>query len=64
MAHKKVTDLKTARQEKRNKTGWTLEEIKKRAEKEREHYKNNDLEKLDALASGADMSKILEENGK
>lgn len=34
MTNKKVTDLKTVRQEKREKTGWTLEEIKKRAKEE------------------------------
>lgn len=62
MTNSKVTDLKTVRQEKRDKTGWTLEEIKKRAEAERERYKNNDLEEPDALASGGDMSKILEED--
>jgi len=62
MADSKVTYLKTVRQEKRDKTGWTLEEIKKRADEERERYKNNDLEEPDALASGGDMSKILEED--
>ncbi|MGH1438981.1 MAG: hypothetical protein ACRBBR_02620 [Cellvibrionaceae bacterium] len=64
MTNKKITNLQIARQEKRDKTGWTLEEIKKRAEEERERYKNNDLEEPDALASGGDMSKILEEDDK
>jgi len=59
---KKVTDLKKARQKKRDKTGWTLEEIKKRAAEERAAYKKLAEEEPDALASGGDMSKILEES--
>ena len=35
----KITDLKKARQDKRQKTGWTLEEIKERAAAEFEKNK-------------------------
>lgn len=58
---KKVTDLKKARQSKRAKTGWTIDEIKKRAAEERSAYKKLAENEPDALASGGDMSKILEE---
>jgi len=55
MTNKKVTDLKTVKQEKREKTGWTLEKINKRAEEERNLYKKNNLGEPAALASGVDM---------
>ncbi len=58
---KKVADLKKARQVKRKKTGWTAAEIKKRAAEERAAYKKLVEKEPDALASGGDMSKILEE---
>lgn len=58
---KKVTDLKKAQQDKRQKTGWAMEEIKKIAAEERAEYKELAENEPDALASGGDMSKILEE---
>lgn len=58
----KITDLQKARQYKREKTGWTAKEIKKRAEEERTKYKKLAEKEPDALASGGDMTKILEED--
>ena len=58
---KKLTDLQQARQNKRQKTGWTAEEIKKRAAEERAAYEKLAENEPDALASGGDMSNILEE---
>lgn len=57
-----LTDLQKARKKKREQTGWTIEEIKKRAAAERVRYKNLAEEEPDALASGGDMKKILEED--
>ena len=57
----KVTDLQKARKCKRQKTGWTTEEIKKRAAEERAAYKGLAENEPDALASGGDMSNIWEE---
>lgn len=58
---KKVTDLKKARQEKREKSGWSLEEIKKRAAEERAAYRRLAKDEPDALASGKGMSSTSEE---
>lgn len=58
----KVTDLKKVRQDKRQKTGWTTAEIKKRAAEERAKYKELAADEPDALASGGDMENILEES--
>ena len=57
----KITDLQKARRKKRDKAGWSIEEIKKRAEEERANYKKLTKEEPDALASGGDMTKIMEE---
>lgn len=62
MAEKKVTDIQKERQDKRQKTGWSEAEIKKRAEQERARYKRLAENEPDALDSGGDMSKILEES--
>lgn len=58
---KKLADIKKARQERRQRTGWTLEEIRKRADEENEAYKALDASEPDNLVSGGDMKKILEE---
>lgn len=58
----KPDDLQKARQKKINKKVWTLEEIKKRAEDERAAYKKLAEKEPEGLASGGDMSKILEED--
>lgn len=58
----KVIDLQKTRQDKRQKTGWTTAEIKKRAAQDRAAYKELTENEPDALASGGDMSKILEES--
>lgn len=55
---KKISDIKNARRKKRNKTGWTIEEIKKNAEKELDECKDILSEEPDDLVSG-DMDKII-----
>ena len=57
MMSKKVSDIKKARRKKRDKTGWTMEEIKENAKKELEKFKNTSEEEPDDLVSG-DMDKI------
>ncbi len=57
-----ITDLNTARQEKRRKTGWTLDEIRARAAQERAEYQKLVQNEPDDLVSGGDMKKILEES--
>ncbi len=57
----KLTDIQKARHDKRQKTGWTVEEIKKRAAQERARYKNLTKNEPDTLASGGDMSNIAKE---
>jgi len=60
MMSKKVSDIKKARRKKRDKTGWTMEEIKETAKKELEKFKNTSAseEEPDDLVSG-DMDKII-----
>ncbi len=58
----KVTDIKKARQRKRQKTGWTTAEIQKRTVEERAAYKKLAQNEPDALASGGNMTKILDES--
>lgn len=60
MMSKKVSDIKKARRKKRDKTGWTMEEIKENAKKELEKFKNTSAseEEPDDLVSG-DMDKII-----
>jgi len=55
----KITDLKKAQQDKREKTGWTLEEIKKNASKELRDFKKLAEDEPENLASG-DMQKIID----
>jgi hypothetical protein len=55
---KKVSDINKARQEKREKSGWTMEEIKKNAEKELEELKKISKNEPADLVSG-DMDKII-----
>ncbi len=58
---KKIIDLTEVLQEKRQKSGWTIEEIRARAAQERALYKGLGENEPDELASGGDMKKILEE---
>ena len=58
---KKVVDLQEARQEKRDNSGWSIEEIRKRAAEEREAFKALAEKEPDSLASGGDMKNILKE---
>lgn len=58
---KKIANLQKIRQAKRQKTGWTAAEIKKRAAQERAAFKKLTENEPDALASGGDMANILEE---
>lgn len=55
---KDISDIKKARRKKRNKTGWTMEEIKENAKKELDEFKDISKEEPDDLASG-DMDKII-----
>jgi hypothetical protein len=55
---KNITDIKCARQAKRQKIGWTIEEIKKNAAKELEEFKKLAGNEPDYLVSG-DMDKII-----
>ena len=56
----KIIDLDKSRQEKRLVKGWSLDEIKKNAEKELRSFKKGSLpEEPKDLASG-DMKKIIE----
>jgi len=55
----KVTDLEKARKEKRQKTGWTLEEIKENAARELRNLKKQIKDEPENLASG-DMQKIID----
>ena len=54
----KTSDLNKARQNKRQKTGWTSDEIKKNAENELEKFKKLSDNEPDDLVSG-DMNKII-----
>lgn len=57
-----INDIEKARRKKRDKSGWSIEEIKKIAQQERAAYKKLCGQEPDALASGKDMGKILEED--
>lgn len=52
------SDINEARKKKRDRTGWTLKEIKKKAEEELREYKENTDSEPSDLASG-DMDKII-----
>ena len=54
----KVEDINKARQKKRDKNGWTEDEIKKNAEKELEELKKIAEDEPDDVVSG-DMDKII-----
>lgn len=55
---KNITDIKKARRKKRDKTGWTTDEIKEKAKKELDEFKRLANEEPDDLVSG-DMDKII-----
>ncbi len=55
---KNISDINKARRKKRDKTGWTMEEIKENAKKELEEFKNISEKEPDDLVSG-DMDKII-----
>ena len=54
-----IADLKKAQKKKREKTGWTPEEIEELAAKEMEEHKKKAENEPDQLVSG-DMQKIIE----
>lgn len=58
---KKVADIRKARKAKQKNAGCSVTKIKKRVDQERRLYKKLTNKEPDALASGGDMSKILEE---
>ena len=55
---KNTSDINEARRKKRDKTGWTTEEIKENAKKELEEFKDISGDEPDDLVSG-DMDKII-----
>jgi hypothetical protein len=57
-----INDIEKARRKKRDKSGWSIEEIKKIAQQERAAHKKLCEQEPDALVSGKDMDKILEED--
>jgi hypothetical protein len=59
---KKVVDLQAARRRKREKTGWTIEEIRQSAAKRLEETRRLGQFEPPNLASGGDMGKILEDD--
>jgi ribosome-binding protein aMBF1 (putative translation factor) len=63
-AAKKVADLQQARRKKRQKTGWSIAEIAKRAAEERDLFKKLGHEEPTNWAAGGDMKKILEDADK
>ena len=58
MMPKNISDINKARRKKRDKTGWTTEEIKENAKKELEEFKDVSEDEPDDLVSG-DMDKII-----
>jgi hypothetical protein len=55
---KKISNINSARRKKRDKKGWSMDEIKKQAKKELEEFKGLSKEEPDDLVSG-DMDKII-----
>jgi hypothetical protein len=55
---KKISNINSARRKKRDKKGWSMDEIKKQAKKELEEFKGVSKEEPDDLVSG-DMDKII-----
>lgn len=55
----KVVNLKTERQKRRARTGWTVEELERKAEALRERYKGLGQHEPPNLVSG-DMRELLE----
>ena len=55
---KNISDIKNARRRKRDKTGWSIEEVKESAKKELDEFKDILNEEPGDLASG-DMDKII-----
>ena len=54
----KIADLKKVKQEKRDKSGWTLEEIKENAKRKLKKFKKLTENEPKDLASG-DMKRLL-----
>ncbi len=57
----KVTDLQHERRKRRDKTGWTLEEIRQRAAQRAAINRTLERHEPDGLASGKDMNSIADE---
>jgi hypothetical protein len=55
----KVTDLQAARRAKREKSGWTREELRQQAKRDAEEYRRLGTDEPANLASGVDMKKII-----
>jgi hypothetical protein len=60
MSEADITPIEPARRKRRKQTGWALAEIEKRLQEERELYRQIAGGEPDCLASGGNMSKILE----
>ena len=61
MSESNITPIEQVRRERRKQTGWTLAEIEKRLQEERELYRQVAGEEPDCLVSGGNMGKILDE---
>jgi len=55
---KNTSDIKDARRKKRDKTGWSMEEIKENAKKELDEFREISDDEPENLVSG-DMEKII-----
>lgn len=59
MSDENIFSIKAMREARRNRTGWSLDEIAKRLKEERALYRQIGGKEPDVLASGGDMKKIL-----
>jgi len=59
MTDNKVTDIQEAKDKKRQKTGWTMDEIEEGMKKQIEEFKKINATEPDNFASG-DMQKIID----
>jgi hypothetical protein len=58
-SEKKVVDIQVARRQKRDKTGWTIDEIRQSAARHAAENRRHGQHEPPNLASGGDMNKIL-----
>ncbi len=58
----RVADLQRVRRQKRNRTGWTMAEIRESAAKRAAANRELERDEPANLASGGDMAAILDDN--